>query len=337
MSFQNTQPTQAQMQEHNAPVARLSRDAAKAAANMSASEARFSVDYYYILQENRKRSDNQTRALLESGEPNLLIQYISEQNTVLEAQVKRGLDKYTDGHKVGSWMKSIHGIGPVIAAGLLAHIDIEKAPTAGHIWSYAGLVPGVKWEKGQKRPWNASLKVLCWKAGQSFMKFSGNEKCFYGQIYLERKAFEVKRNESGDNAYLAKELSEKYAKTTDAYAWTSGCFSPADLASIRAKNDGKITQADLAKIRGAEGSGLCMLPPAQIDARARRYAVKLFLSHLHHVWYVKHYGVLPPKPYAIAQMGHAHMIQPPNFTYTAEERAQWDDVDGDGQDEDGPI
>jgi len=63
----------------------------------------------------------------------------------MENQIKRSLDKFTDHHPVGKWMKSIHGIGPVIAAGMLAHIDIEKAPTAGHIWRYAGLDPTVVW------------------------------------------------------------------------------------------------------------------------------------------------------------------------------------------------
>ena len=37
------------------------------------------------------------------------------------------------------------GIGPVIAAGLLANIDIKQAPTVGHIWRFAGLDPTNKW------------------------------------------------------------------------------------------------------------------------------------------------------------------------------------------------
>jgi hypothetical protein len=56
-----------------------------------------------------------------------------------------------------------------------------------------------------------------------------------------------------------------------------------------------------------------MLPPAQIDNRARRYAVKLFLAHLHHVWYETEFGEAPPKPYPIAIMGHAHYIMPPGW------------------------
>ncbi len=52
------------------------------------------------------------------------------------------------------------------------------------------------------------------------------------------------------------------------------------------------------------------LPPAQIDGRARRYAVKLFLSHLHLVWHFVEFGKLPPKPYALGQLDHGH-FEPP--------------------------
>lgn len=260
------------------PVHRLTRDIAKSASLLSDDEARFLVDYYYICQEDRKRSTNQTRALSETQEPCAVVAWLAEQSTTLENQIKRALDVYTDAHPVGKWLKGVYGIGPVIAAGLLAHIDITKAPTVGHIWRYAGLDPTVKWEKGQKRPWNAGLKTLLWKLGQSFMKFSNQEECFYGHIYKERKAYEIARNERGENAALAAVLVLKVGKTTEAHKHLS----------------------------------LGLLPPGQIDARARRYAVKLLLSHLHGEWYRATYGTPPPLPYPIAIGGHAHYIAPPH-------------------------
>ena len=253
------------------PITKLTKDLKAAAAQMSDGEARFLVDYYYIAQEDRKRSTNQVRALDESKEPNAVIGWLADQSEGLEEQIKKALDVYTKNHMMGSWMRQIVGIGPVISAGLLAHIDIEKAPTVGHIWRYAGLDPTSKWEKGQKRPWNAGLKTLCWKAGQSFMKFSGRDDCYYGHIYRERKNFVYRDWE------LAEQLKEKVGKNTEAYKHFS--------------------------------NGL--LPPGQIDARARRYAVKLFLSHLHGAWYETHFGTKPPLPYPIAHMGHVHFIPSP--------------------------
>jgi hypothetical protein len=260
------------------PRVHLSRDLAKAAITLSDAEARYLVDTYYQIQEGRKRSGNQIGAM--DIEPHDILKWVHGNHEDLEHQIKRALDHYSQSKPIGEWMHSIYGIGPVIAAGLLAHIDIDKAPTAGHIWNFAGLNPSTKWNKGEKRPWNASLKTLTWKIGQSFMKFSGQDDCFYGKIYLERKAYEVARNDSGGNAATAKDIlaTKKINKSTDQF---------------------KHLTAD-------------KLPPAQIDARARRYAVKMFLSHLQTVWWYLEHGVLPPKPFAISILGHAHLVEPPN-------------------------
>lgn len=261
-----------------APVQRLTRDLAQAAATMSEKEAKFLVDSYYLFQDDRKRAHNQVLAM--EGEPHSVIAWLADNSQTMENQIKRTLEVYTESKVVGRWLKSIVGVGPVIAAGLLAHIDIKKAPTAGHIWSFAGLNPDAVWEKKQKRPWNADLKVVLWKAGQSFMKFSAREDCVYGHVYRARKQYEIDRNESGGNAETA-------ART------------------LREKSYGKTTEAYKAYIVGK-------LPPGQIDARARRYAVKLLISHLQVAWWFADTGKLPVDPYPIAIKGHVHYVPLPN-------------------------
>jgi len=260
----------------NEAISKLTKDLKRAAITLSDDEARFLVDQYYMSQDNRKRAANQCRSLAESGEPNSLLRHLADQNESLEGQIKRALGTYAENHPVGKWMTSVYGIGPVLSAGLLAHIDINKAPTAGHIWAYAGLDPTKKWEKGQRRPWNAKLKTLCWLIGQSFMKFSKREECLYGKLYLEKKEYYRSKNEAGDYKEEATKRKDAVGKNTDAYKYYS---------------QGK-------------------LPPAQIDARARRWVVKLFLSHLHEVWYIHAFGTKPPAPYPIAILGHAHKIEP---------------------------
>lgn len=263
------------------PLERLRKDVKEAAITLSRDEARFLVDAYYTWQEERKRSDNQIRALSESGEPHEVIQWLSVNAAMLENSIKRALASYSEADRVGEWSQSIVGIGPVIGAGLLAHIDIEKAPTVGHIWRFAGLDPTVTWEKKTKRPWNADLKTLCWKIGESFVKVSGRDDDIYGTIYVERKEQEQAKNEAGDFAEQAATVlaNKKIGKDTDAF---------------KAYSVGK-------------------LPPAHIHARAKRYAVKLFLSHWHHVAYVVRFGEEPPKPYILTQEGHAHFLAPPNW------------------------
>ncbi len=267
------------------PVIRLSRDLKVAARQLSDHEARFLVAAYYQMQEDRIRASHQERTLAEAGEPNSIMVWMSDQRASLERQVARALDYYSGAHPVGEWARSIVGIGPVIAAGLLAHIDIQKAPTAGHIWRYAGLDPTQKWEKGQKRPWNAQLKTLCWKIGESFVKVSGNEKDVYGKVYRQRKELETTRNAEGAYAAQAAEILQK-------------------------RKFGADTEARKHYEAGR-------LPPAHIHARAKRYAVKLFLAHYQHVAWFKTTGTEPARPSIIEHGGHVHFIAPPNFQVAA--------------------
>lgn len=262
-------------------VTRLRKDVREAAASLGEREARFLVDAFYLIQGHRIEAQNQLRALTESEEPNDVLAWLFDQHSTLEKDIARALVPYTDAHVVGQWSKTITGIGPVLAAGLLAHIDITRAPTVGHIWRFAGLDPTVKWGKGEKRPWNAALKVICWKIGESFVKVASRPSDVYGKVYVERKALEEERNDTGVFAEQAATalVEKKYAKTTEAY---------------KAYADGR-------------------LPQARIHARAKRYAVKLFLAHYHAVAYEVHFEEPAPKPYIIAHGGHTHFIAPPNW------------------------
>ncbi len=259
------------------PVMKLTKDMKNASITLSQDEARFLVDAYYTMQKNRTRSDNQVRALNETAEPHTVLQWLADQSRILENNIKRALDAYSKANPLGEWCHSVKGIGPVIAAGLLAHIDLEIATTAGHIWRFAGLDPTVTWEKKMKRPWNASLKRLCWIIGECFVKTSGYEDGYYGHVWAERKALEIKRNEAGEFAEQAAVKVGKVGKSTDAY---------------KSYKEGK-------------------LPPAHIHARAKRYAVKLFLAHYHEMGYKLVLGKEPPLPYPIAILNHSHYIKPP--------------------------
>jgi hypothetical protein len=266
-------------------IRRLSKDERAASKTLGKDEARFLVDAYYQMQENRIRADAQVREMAKGGEPHEVLAWLGDMNRVLENQIKLALDAYSLSTPVGEWMRAQLGVGPVIAAGLLAHLDITKASVAGAFWSFAGLDPTKEWQKGQKRPWNAQLKTLCWKLGESFVKVSGNPDAFYGQLYKQRKDYETRQNEAGAYAEQAKAKLEKFriGKDTPAYALYSS---------------GK-------------------LPPAHIHARAKRYAVKIFLSHLHEVMYREHYGCAPPKPFAVEHLGHAHVIPVPPGSHEA--------------------
>ena len=264
-------------------IQKLSSDLRKSAATLTLNEARYAVDTYYAVQKFRIEASNRISAIArgEDDEPHLFLDWMLAQMKGYENSIKGALGKFAAAQPQGDWLDSVKGIGPVIAAGLCAHIDIHKAPTVGHIWSFAGLNPTVEWKKGEKRPWNADLKTLCWKIGESFVKVSGKEDAFYGQLYKQRKALEVERNDRGDFADQAARKLEKFniGKSTDAY---------------KAYSSGK-------------------LPDAHVHARAKRWAVKLFLAHFHHVSYLTILHEQPPKPYIIAHGDHVHEVLPPNL------------------------
>jgi hypothetical protein len=258
-------------------LSRLPADLRQAASSLGEGEARFLVDTYYQLQDFRKATGNQRRSLTESAEPHETISFFYGQFDALEKQIKGALDVYSAADPLGEWARRQVGIGPVIAAGLLAHIDFT-VPTVGHIWRFAGLDPTVRWEKSKRRPWNAELKTLCWKIGDSFVKFSGREDCFYGQHYRQRKVYEVERDERGGNAETAAQtLKDRQIR---------------DAETRRVYESGR-------------------LPAGRLDLRARRWAVKLFLAHLWEEGYRQRTGNEPLAPYPIAHLGHVHRIEAP--------------------------
>jgi hypothetical protein len=132
------------------------------------------------------------------------------------------------------------------------------------------------WKASEKRPYNVALKTLCWHAGQSFMKLAARDDCFYGRIYRERKAFEQRMSDSGQRSDTAKQWLTRVGKHTEAYKHYDAGH----------------------------------LPPSQIDGRARRYAVKMFLSHMNEIWLQK-LGLPVPAPFSVAHQGHVDYIPPP--------------------------
>lgn len=323
---------------------KLTKDLVKASGTLGKQEARYLTDLYYQVQAFRIATNNQIRSIVKSevDEPHETIAFFANQFETLENEIKKALKYYVQSQELGKWLLSITGIGEVISAGLLANLDIEKAQTAGAFWRFCGLDPTIEWlgkERAKKLveetvgskksydvedfaklavtsnwgfncfveyfqkldskgnpikptktnlikllsrvPYNQRMKTLMYKIGESFVKVQNNENDFYGKIYAERKAIEQAKNEAGEYAEQAKAKLERYdiGKDTEAYKWYS---------------------------KG-------MLPPAHIHSRARRYSVKIFMSHVFDVWYKIHYNQEPPKPFAISILGHQHMIKCPQI------------------------
>ena len=353
------------------------KDLREAAKTLGLNEARYLVDCYYQWQSYRIAAAGQVRALTagEPPEPAEAIRWVQAQMVRTEDDIRVILDVWGMHEPSGMarWARQHVGIGPVIGAGLRAHLDITRARTVGHWWRFGGLDPSNEWlgrEKAEalvreayaatgeapshppdveilawlsertnrplatierlskdkaghqtrkaleaglaRRPWNAGLKVLLWKAGESFVKMQNHPAGFWGRVFAERKAKEQAANEKGAYAAQAEAKLERYkiGRDTDAWAWYSGCLTVANARAILGAPATE-RQGMTKRLAGKPGDGPRMLPPAHIHARAKRYAVKLFLAQFHEENYRRHYHRLPPVPFAMAHLGHVHKLENP--------------------------
>jgi hypothetical protein len=228
------------------------------------------VSLYYDCQHLRIQHANKDR----TEPPSELAQWLDFWNHAGEVVISSALKRWIesdDSPAECKWAYDQIGIGPVIASGLAAHIDVTKAPSISAVWKFAGLAPGYDRKvKGIKLPYNARLKVLCWKLGESFVKVSNKADAVYGKLYAEFKREEINRNDNGKYAVAA--ANELVSK------------------KIRDKPT---------KIRLESGK----LTDAHLHARAKRRTVKVFLGKY---WMVgrEARGLPVRECYAIAVMGH---------------------------------
>jgi hypothetical protein len=253
----------------------LKKDLKSIALTMTKQEVRLLVDCYYAMQENRKRGYNQLDAAQKAGEPNRILSFLATQADDLEQTALKALDYWSADHPVGIWLRQICGIGPVLSAGLLAHTDMVKCTTVSRLWGFSGNDPTEVWEKGKKRPWNASLKTLCWKIGECFVKVSGLEQDYYGKLYLKRKEYEIGRNERGELAAQAAAMLQKVPTHKQRATYKTG-----------------------------------KLPDTH--PRPRKDGRSLFLSHFWEVYYRHHFKKAPPTPWIIEHGGHVDQIPLPH-------------------------
>lgn len=296
-------------------------------------DIRMLVDWYYQLQRYRTATGNQLRGAEVEGnkDPLIGIRGLGGMFSQIEKQIEMVIEGAIKGNALCDWPMKVRGVGPLIAASLAAYIDMNRAKSVSSIWRFAGYDPTVTWlgrvkaravadelqdkydspedaipdaatrvgmsvetvtkfssmygdgkhtwnslsRAISRKPWNGGLKTLCWKIGESFVKIHNNPRSFYGTEYTKRKERLVTANEEG-----------LYAETAEKRLEGGKKFSALQRAALK---------------KGR-------LPAGQIDLRARREVVKLFLSH----WWEESYRVTfkkePPRPWCIEHAGHVHFV-----------------------------
>ena len=314
------------------------------AADLTLREAKLLYRYHRNVRVTRAGINQLIQQLKrERLEPPELFHHFRRSTQRLEDQANAALEIYADTHVPTRWMQAV-GLGYSQTVGIYTMIDIDRAPTISALWRYAGYDPtvvrltkkeagecvrffeekyktkhpdeatiraiAIDLNRGQEQllritriptrrvtttwigvykailsyPWNQELKEILFRVGLVFRRGGlRSERTPYRSIYDWRKAYEQERNERGDYADQA------------AYRLSSRNFRKG-TTTYQAYTEGK-------------------LPPLHIDARARRFTVKIFLVHLYQVLYYERHGKMPKKPYVLDVLGKGHDIACPKWPF----------------------
>ena len=333
-------------------IEKLTRDMKKgilASENPSREEIKNLVNLFYQIQGIRLAISEQIRSIEKASKSDaniIILTWTLRSVAAIEKGINDALKCVCESSEVGKWLLGIKGIGPVLAAGCLGFFDVTNKQYSSQFISYGGLNDnnrpwlGVekskaiinecieeysedgktitdevaehisartqwkfsyllengynekkgKWSKTDlekacaKIPYNKSLKTHLWKIGKSFEYQKTRDGSLYGRLLAERISKEIERNENGLNKELIqKKMSEKnYSKGTETY----NCYM-----------EGK-------------------LPMPEINARARRWVEKIFVSHLFEEMYRVTNDKIPPRYYALDHCDGHHDEILPEIPYT---------------------
>lgn len=303
---------------------------------VSRSELKAVYNTYMQVQDMRIALTEQIRSI-ENGNTEdsdlsiTILRWTLKNMASIEKSLLKSLTIVCENNEVGRWLLATTGIGPSLAAGCLAYFDVRGKEYATQFHSYAGLndnnrpwrgkeeitkivndIVGSskvitddhvaliaaktqwsyshirdrawddkkeKWSKANiisacsMVPYNKELKSFCYLLGEQFHWNCNNDQSLYGTLFSERKALEEKRNAEGAfSDQASNKLDKLISKDTNAY---------------KAYSEGK-------------------LPAAHINNRAKRWAVKIFISHLFEEMYRVEYGEKPPRYYALDKLEGMH-------------------------------
>ena len=143
------------------------------------------------LQKTRIAFSNRLSAIdrgVDNGDRELIEKWLDRFN-LLEDEVNADIHHMAKGYPIIEHLDALKGIGDMLAAKLVAMIDIQRADTVSSLWRYAGyaVIDGERERptKGAKLHYNWRLKSTCYLIGSSFLKCNSP----YRDIYDEAKTF----------------------------------------------------------------------------------------------------------------------------------------------------
>lgn len=227
--------------------------------DLSTVHARWLFRFHRSLQRERLRAEQHLEQVpAELRDP--LLRHVGTLRAC-ERQARESLAAFAQAHPVGRWLCAERGIGALLAAALLAHLDITRASSYRSFWRYAGLTPDAVYRTGRANGWSRELRRICYLLGECLMRARHHEESHYGPLYDAYKAQEIARNARGD-------------------------YEPIAIRKVASWRSHGVSEAYSVYVSGH-------LPPGHLHARARRRMVKDVLADLYYLLYWHTYGHVP--------------------------------------------
>jgi len=101
----------------------------------------------------------------------------------MEQELDKDILRVVKDEPIYEQLSELKGIGPMLAAKLIAFIDIDRANTVSALWRYAGyaVIDGERERptKGEKLHYNRRLKTTCYLIASSFLKCNSPYRAIY--------------------------------------------------------------------------------------------------------------------------------------------------------------
>lgn len=306
------------------------------------------VKLYYETQNLRLIANGTVNAAKKNGDEDSIINaFLADviDYKTIEHNITEQLKAICLSDPVGRWLLKITGIGPVLAAGVMAYFDVTKANYATSFISYAGL-------NDNNRPWlgKEKSKEILEDLLQEHNSTEITDEIMYEYSAITQWGYNVFK----DSAYNGKkktwskteiiktaskipynkELKSLMWKVGQSFVWQknrpqsvygkllkermdyeiqnneNGVYADYAAKMLETYNFGKDTEAYKAYIQGK-------LPPAHITARSIRWVEKIFISHLFEEMYRVKYNAIPPRYYALEHLEGHHTEIEPEVPYTS--------------------
>jgi len=137
----------------------------------------------------------------------------------LEQMADKDISRFVCDVPIVQQMTCVKGIGKLLAAKVVAMVDITRADTVSALWRYAGygVVEGARERptKGEKLHYNARLKTTCYLIGSSFLR-SGSP---YRSVYDAAREYYEKNRPDWTKGHQHNAAMRKMIKAFLAHLW----------------------------------------------------------------------------------------------------------------------